>query len=195
MQSETATAGTLYLDYLTWEGEPQVKWESPRQHGRMWRRAWVDAVDHYFTEVPELFRLAQDGERGLLMQGTRQWKNIAAQATLTPYMAKRFGLAIRVQGLQRYYALLLDDQGKVELVRVVDEETVLAEGKFEWRNNESLRLRLQVLENELQGWIDDTCVITAVDSDNKLTEGGIALVIDEGCICVHDVAVQPAQKD
>ena len=195
VESETATACTLYLDYLTWDGEPQVKWETPQRHGRMWYRSWVDAVDHYFTGVPELCRLAQDEGRGLLIQGTRQWKNIEVEATITPYMAKRFGLAIRVQGLQRYYALLSDGQGKVQLVRVLEEEAVLAETTYQWGSNEPVRLRLQAVEDELQGWVDETCVITAVDPDNKLTEGGIALVIEDGCICIHEVQVQPAQKD
>ena len=193
MESEMAVTGTLYLDTLTWDGEPQVKWETPQHQGKMWYRAWVDAVDHYFTGVPEMCRLAQDEGRGLLIHGTRQWKNIEVEATITPYMAKRFGLAIRVQGLQRYYALLLDGRGKVELVRACGEETVLAETTFEWRNNEPVHLRLHVVENELQGWVDEIRVTAAVDSDSTLLEGGIALVIEEGCICVHHVQVQPAQ--
>ena len=191
--SDTAASGTLYLDYLTWDGEPQVTWERPTRGGAMWRRAWVDAIDHYFTHAAEMFRLAQDSGRGLLIQGTRQWQNIAVQATIAPYMAKRFGLATRVQGLQRYYALLLGEDGCVELLRVCDEETVLATTTLKRDATQSVRLCLQIVGNELQGWVDDECLLTAVDSQSQLVAGGIAVVVEEGCICVDAVQVRPAQ--
>lgn len=34
--------GILYLDYLTWEGAPDVVLSRPVSGGAMWRRAWVD---------------------------------------------------------------------------------------------------------------------------------------------------------
>ncbi len=194
-QSETAVSSTLYLDYLTWEGEPDVMWQRPLHNGTMWRRAWVDGLDHYHTGFAEMFRLAQDRGRGLLMQGTREWQNVAVQATITPYLAKQFGLATRVQGLQRYYALLLDRHGRVELVCVIDRQMVLAAAEIEWDGERPLSLCLKIVGNVLEGWVDDVCVVTAVDPENKLTGGGIALVIEEGCIVTNAVQVQPAQKE
>lgn len=195
MESDTPASGTLYLDHLTWDGEPNMKWECPSHNGTMWARAWVDGLDHYFTSFPELFRLAQDNGRGLLMQGTRQWQDIAVQASITLYMAKRFGLAVRVQGLQRYYALLLDGNGKVELVRVYhDEEIVMATTTVDWDNEQPVNLRLRSIGNELHGWVDNKLVIKATDPENKLSGGCIALVIEEGSICVYDIQVQPVQE-
>ena len=191
LRSDTAASGKVYLDYLTWEGEPDVTWQKPSHNGTMWRRAWVDAVDHYCTGFDEMFRLAQDKGRGLLIQGTRQWKNIAVTTTVTPLLARRFGLAVRVQGLKRYYALLLDGTGLIEVVRVFDKEAVLASEKFDWDRESSLSLGLQVTGNELRGWVNGECVVTAVDPENKLTGGGIALIIEEGCIFANVVQVRP----
>ena len=36
----------------------------------------------------------------------------------------------------------------------------------------SLRLGFHIQNNEIQGWIDGKCVITAVDPENKLTGVG-----------------------
>ncbi|MCP5101071.1 MAG: ADP-ribosylglycohydrolase family protein [Chloroflexi bacterium] len=191
-QSETAVSNTLYLDYLTWDGEPDVTWKRPFHNGTMWQRAWVDGIDHYYTDFAETFRVVSNKGCGLLIQGTRQWQNVAVQSTITPHFAKRFGLATRVQGLQRYYALLLDRNGRVELVRVFDTHTVLAMAEIEWDGERPLSLRLQIVENKLQGWVDGSCMITAVDSENKLTGGGIALVIEEGCVVTDVIQVQPA---
>lgn len=192
MQSEEAVKGTLFLDSLTWEGEPMVVWNSRVQNSKMWSRSWVNGVDHYFTDFPEMFRLAQDSGRGLLIQGTRDWRNITLQAAFTPYLAKRFGLATHVQGMQRYYALLLEDSGRLELVRVFNGETVLAAAQISWDRERVVKLSLQIVDNELRGWVDDLCLITAADHENKLVSGGIALVIEEGCVCTHSVVVKPA---
>ena len=48
-------------------------------------------------------------------------------------MAKAAGIAARVQGLRRYYALLLCDDGKARLIKALDGDTVLAEAEFPWR--------------------------------------------------------------
>lgn len=193
IESESTASGILYLDSLTWSGVPQVKWKRPAHTGTMWRRAWVNGLDHYFTDFAEMFRLAQDSGIGLLMQGTHKWKDVAVQASITPFMAKRFGLATRVQGLQRYYALLIGAKGRVELVRFHNGETILATRTIQWNTSQPLLLRLEIIENELQGWLNNECVITAVDTEYKLAGGGIALVVEEGCICVHEIQVESSR--
>src|SRR5918995_1814777 len=47
ISSDEATDGTVYLDYLTWNGEPDVELGRPAEDGTMWRRAWVCGVDRY----------------------------------------------------------------------------------------------------------------------------------------------------
>lgn len=39
--------GTVYLDYLTWNGAPDTVLANPGGEGLMWRRAWVNGVDQY----------------------------------------------------------------------------------------------------------------------------------------------------
>jgi ADP-ribosylglycohydrolase len=193
LQSENAGGGKVYLDYLTWEGDPKVIWQRPSHNGMMWRRAWVDAVDHYYTESGELFRLAQDEGMGMLMQGTRQWKNISVESTISPFLAKRFGLAVRVQGLKRYYAMLFDKPDRVQLVRVINEEIILAEGNVDWDGESPVSIALQVMDNELQGFVNGKRVFDFVDLDTELTGGGIALIVEEGCISANAVQVQPIE--
>jgi ADP-ribosylglycohydrolase len=192
VQSDKPVSGKIYLDYLTWDGEPNIAWRHPTPNSLMWRRSWVDAVDHYFTDFPEMFRLAQDSGRGFLIQGARQWQNIAVEALVTPQLAKRFGLATRVQGLRRYYAMLLDELGQIELVRVCNEETSLTTAKIDLVKKKPVILRLESIDNKLQGWVNNECVIEGVDEENMLTGGGIALVIEEGCIWTHSIEVQSA---
>ena len=63
---------------------------------------------------------------------------------MTPHLARSFGVAARVQGLKRYYALRLTVEGSAQLVRELDGTTVLAEAPFAWELYEPYRLTLTV---------------------------------------------------
>ena len=75
IRSDTRADGTLYLDWLTWSGVPRLTFRHSPEHGIMWRRAWVNGLDHSERRGPESwhpepFRIVQDEGRGLLSQGT-----------------------------------------------------------------------------------------------------------------------------
>ena len=67
--------GYAYLDYLTWDGEPDVVLTRPSgtndsgKSPRVWRQAWVNAMDGWEVWWPEPYRLVQNSGRGLIMQG------------------------------------------------------------------------------------------------------------------------------
>jgi ADP-ribosylglycohydrolase len=187
--------GTIYLDYLTWQGEPSVTFHRPQARGLMWKRAWVNALDHNRHELadwyPETFRLLQNEGRGLLIQGTLEWQNYRVSAPLVPHMCSATGIAARVQGLRRYYALLLCRDSVVRLVKMLDGETVLAEKAFAWDFGSAYELTLQVEGQRLIAVIDGQPMFDYEDMNNPLTGGAIALICEEGRVGCEQVAVQP----
>ena len=157
----------------------------------MWRRAWVDGVDHYIPWMwsPDTFRLVQNHGRGLLIQGTREWTDIQVAAELKVHLAAQAGVAVRVQGMTRYYALLLGAGERVRLVKVLDGEKVLGEAHFTWDYYQRIRLCLQVVGNCLQGWVDDQLFFEVYDEEASLDGGGIAIVCEDGCISCGPVDI------
>ena len=184
-----SAGGAVYLDYLAWDGTPNMTFRRPPFEGTMWRRAWVDATDHFGDRWPEAFRISQDEGRGLLITGTREWTDCQVAATITPHLAAAWGLAARVQGLRRYYALLLRHDDKLQLVRVLEGETVLAETGFPWSYDCAYTLRLQVEGDRIRAWVDGELALEA--RDGALGGGGIALVCEEGRIATEEVMIGP----
>jgi hypothetical protein len=187
-RSDTHASGTLYLDYLTWHGTPQTSFHRPETPGEMWRSAWVNGVDQAEQRWPESFRLAHNEGRGLLITGTRDWTDYTVQATVRPHLVKSGGIAARVQGMRRFYALLLTE-GKVQLVKALDGDKVLAEAPLDWRFGGDYELRLSVQGETITGSVDGRELVRAVDSDRPLRGGGIALVIEEGRMSTEEVRV------
>ena len=187
-----AATGTLYLDSLTWNGTPTLTLTRPAHESKMWRQAWIDGVDYYGEHWPESFRLVQNNGRGLLLQGTREWTDYAAAVELKSESARAVGIAVRVQGMKRYYALLLCAGNKVRLVKALDGESVLAETDFIWESTRSYALQLSVEGSHLRGWIDGQLILEASDTSSlPLIAGGVAYVIEEGTLMSDAMIIQP----
>jgi hypothetical protein len=193
ISSEQRADGTVYLDYLTWDGSPNTVFSRPNYSGSMWRRAWVNGVDQYEERWPEAYRLVQNNGRGLFMQGTRAWTDYQVSAAITPHLVKAAGIAARVQGLRRYYALLLTEDGKARLIKALDGETVLAETEFPWRFGETYEFHLQVRGQQLRASINGQTLFTVQETIRPLSSGGIALVCEEGRMATDAVVVRPVE--
>ncbi len=194
LSGEGTTPGVAFLDHLTWDGEPDVTLTRPVDGGTMWRRAWVDGLDQFGPRWPEAYRLIQNEGRGLLIHGTGDWHDYRVTATVTPHMAEAFGLAARVQGLRRYYALIVRNDGTVRLVKSLDGERVLAESSLGWELGRAYTLTLRVTGSQLQASVDGTVLLAAEDDERPLDGGGIALICDEGRVACDYVRAQPAAQ-
>jgi ADP-ribosylglycohydrolase len=191
LSTQEQTHGSVYLDFLTWDGTPELVLTRPRNGSSVWQRAWINGMDQFSERSPEPLRLIQNYGRGLLIQGTREWSDYQASAALTPHMVQATGLAIRAQGMQRYYALLLSPNQRIRLVKVLDGEQTLVDLPFAWETGQTYTLRLQAVGTQVQGWINGQPVGSFQDRENPLTTGGIALICEEGRVGCDEVSVQP----
>jgi len=190
LASPVHAEGTVYLDWLTWSGAPLIKLGPPAHNGARWLDAWVQACSRVTSGRSEPYRLIQDEGTGLLIQGTREWRDYAVSASFVPHLAHSFGLAARVQGLRRYYALKLVKGRKVQLVRELHGTHILAEAAYDWQFYETYKLELAVEGHRITGRINGE-VLFEVDDESPLTGGGIALLIEEGRLGCGDVSVRP----
>ncbi|NLG49513.1 MAG: ADP-ribosylglycohydrolase family protein [Chloroflexi bacterium] len=186
----TRADGTVYLDWVDWSGAPDLALDKPAHNGRRWLEAWVQACSTVSPDWEHTYRLIQNEGVGLLIQGTREWRDYAVRARCTPHLAQSFGIAARVQGLRRYYALRLTTGGKAQLVRELDGTSVLAEAPYAWELYQPYALELRVAGNQLTGSIGGQVVLQAQD-DSLLDSGAIALVVEEGRVGYDDVEVRP----
>jgi ADP-ribosylglycohydrolase len=135
--------GSLYLDFLRWDGAPDLTLRRPDTESLMWKHAWVNNASLFQTRWEGL-RVTSNEGLGSILQGTREWKDYSVEADITPLLANGWGLAARVQGRERYYAMMFDrsDGGQVRLVRRCHMENTLAAARFAWHLDQTYRARL-----------------------------------------------------
>ena len=191
LTAEGAASGSVYLDYVAWVGAPDVTLTRPAEGGTMWRRAWVNGVDRFDEYWAEPYRLVQNSGTGLLIQGTREWADYEVSAQVRPHMVASAGIAARVQGMRRYYALLLTRGAKAQLVKALDGEAVLAETYLAWDFDVTYDLSLKVRGNRLRASIDGREIFDVQDEDRPLMGGAVALLCEEGRAESEVVRVRP----
>ena len=183
-------AGTSYIDWLTWEGTPDVVLTKPAHDGTMWQSAWINAVDSIKSwRKDNMFRLVHNEGVGIVSQGSREWQDYVVTADVTPHLAIRAGILARMQGLKRYYALVLSRGNKIQLVEALHDDTVLAEAEFDWSFGETYEMSLQVSGNQLVGSVNGTKVLEA--TSDTFADGAIGLLIEEGRTATNAVRIQP----
>ena len=194
VSSDTRADGTIYLDCLTWEGVPELTFVRPDSGGNVWQRAWVNAVDSsakFIGQEAALCRVIQNTGTGMLIQGTREWENYTFNAVVNPHLAASAGIAVCVQGLKRYYALLLCNDQKLRLVKELDGQTVLAEKDFAWEVDQDCQMSLKTEASKLVACVNGEVVFECADEERPLLSGSVAMVCEEGRVDFGRVSVQP----
>ena len=182
----------IILDWLRWDGPPDTRLRRPKEPSDFWRRAWVNAVDTFSTSFPQAFRISQDRGEGMIIHGGRQWRDYRVETALTVHLAERAGIGVRVQGLRRYYAVLLVRPNVLQLIRARDgETTVLAEMRFAWSFEMPYRFLVETVGRTIEVAVDGVRLSAHDDSERAIADGGVAMIIEGGAASSDEIIVAP----
>jgi ADP-ribosylglycohydrolase len=184
--------GTVFLDTLRWDGAPLVTLRRPKDPSEFWRKAWVNNVSFFSKNFRSAFRISQDRGSGIIVCGARDWTDYRVASEVAVHLGSSAGLAARVQGLRRYYALQLEAGNKVCLVKVRDDaRMILAEATCRWTLEDPIPLALEVRGADITGFAGGATLRATDDSRAPFENGGIGLVIAEGALSADEIQVRP----
>lgn len=181
--------GKLLVDYLRWDGAPSLALRRPAGDCDFWRMAWVNGADVFSKRFPPSFRISQNRGEGLIAHGTRQWTDYEVKSDLMIHLGNYGGVALRVQGLRRYYGVRATRKGELQIVRVRDDEvTVLASKPMPLEFERKLSFAARVKGNDISASVGEMSLDA---KDDFFADGGIGLVINEGALSTDAVTVRP----
>lgn len=172
-------SGTIWLDSLSWTDVPNMVLRVPlRQPCEFWRRAWVNGADNFSNSS---FLIAQSQGEGIIIYGTREWDNYSV--TVPNFMIKLgapAGLAIRVQGINRYYAVTFTDDKRINIVKAHDaHRAVFSSAAFPWELDCKYRVTLAARDSTIYVSVDG---IQLQSVDSQYEGGGFGLIATDGCV-------------
>lgn len=186
------STGKVILGSLAWTGVPRMTLKKPADgSSQFWMKAWVKGVDAFRPWGDASFCAVKNRGEGIATYGTREWTDYSvAAADFTVQFGQPSGVAIRVRGLNRYYALVLTGNGKkVSLIKALDEERlVLASAEFSWTLDQPYDLFIQASGTRIIGCIGGTEVRLTAE-DGQYAGGGLGLVVTAGSVSVGRIHV------
>jgi hypothetical protein len=100
-----------------------------------------------------------------------------------------------VQGLRRYYAVLLMRPDRLRLVRVVDGSVnILTEIAFAWTFETPYAFAVQVSGALIKASVNGVELAAHDESPHALTNGGVALILKGGASSCDAVLVGPPRR-
>jgi ADP-ribosylglycohydrolase len=187
--------GVVWLDSLRWSGTPRMVLQRPSHGpGDFWHRAWVNGVDHMHQWMKPSFSIAQNIGEGMISIGTRDWTDYRATAfNFKGNFGKLAGVAVRVQGVNRYYAVMFtQDNGisRLALVKAQDEQRVEMVSKaFDWHVDDRFDVTVIAQGTSIQAHLSGT-VLEA--KDETYSGGGLGLIAVGGSLAVDKIEIMPA---
>ncbi|KAI1378160.1 ADP-ribosylation/Crystallin J1 [Hypoxylon crocopeplum] len=190
--------GTVWLDSLRWTGTPTLTLMPVAEKGVprvFYKHSFVNGAS-VFEVSNDCLVVAQDEDEGIVSYGTREWTDyrvVFNNFTINMGGPDRpAGVAIRVQGLNRYYALIFDSKtsNRVVLVKATGEheKALLASRAFDWKVDTPYTVTLEAEGDHLRARVGD---IELEAYDTQYQGGGIGLMATNGSILVESVEVRP----
>jgi hypothetical protein len=186
--------GKLLIDYVRWDGTPELTLKRPDGDCDFWRMSWVNGASFFSKRFPSAFRISQDSGEGIIIHGTRQWTDYQVTGDLMLHLGNYGGLAVRAQGLRRYYGGRVTRDGKIQIVRVRDETTtVLAEAPFAAEFEKSISMRLSTKGTSLAFEADGVSITADDQSAEAFADGGMGMLVHEGALSSNQIHIGAVQ--
>ncbi|KAL6248261.1 hypothetical protein RBB50_004516 [Rhinocladiella similis] len=173
--------GTVHLRSLGWSGVPRMT----LKHDVL---GWVNGASTFHTGFGTGFYVAQDQDEGIVIYGNRDWTDYRVRVNKFMVNLGQAGLALRVQGLRRWYALMFNP-GKVALVKAVDEKRiVLGTADFDWKLDEQYTVDLEATGDSIKVKVGSVALEA---QDGSYLGGGVGLIAINGSMGAMDMQISP----
>ncbi|ETN41707.1 uncharacterized protein HMPREF1541_03643 [Cyphellophora europaea CBS 101466] len=199
----------IWLYQLQWDGIPSMTLQRPSagpedhqgvEHagtGSFWEQSWVSSVDKFHARMGPSFFLGHDHGEGIITHGTRDWTDYDVTARgFKVNLGAPAGVAIRVRGLNRWYAVMFvkgqsDGKTRMAIVKARDEKRIdLATEQFDWKLDTAYEVKLRAEGSKITATVAD---ITLSAVDEEYVGGGVGLVVTDGSLSIDTIDISPVR--
>jgi hypothetical protein len=115
------------------------------------------------------------------------------RTVVVPHLGTYFGVAVRIQGLRRYYGVRVMRSGELQIVRVRDRQAeVLASSACTFAWEVPLSINVTVHGREIAATVGGASVEARDDTQWAFMNGGVGLFVHEGAISTDAIEVTSA---
>lgn len=168
----------VFIDEVKFKGKPNYtisfnnnmteKWNI--QHKEISQFTYLRG---YWSIIDNMLNGSGYGEPAEIYTGNINWKNYVFTAQLIPKTGNYHNINFRVQGGIRSYAFGLAPNNKVKLYKKFLDYKSIAEENFDWDFDKVYELKIKVVNNKIQVFLDNKFLIKFEDQNKPYLNGQI----------------------
>ena len=156
---------------------------------------WTSSAKGFSADMNHTFCISHPGRNGLATIGTHDWANYSVQATLIFSLHEAGGLAARCKGHRQYYAAVLRDGERAEIIAAKHgQRRCLAVCPYHYEKDTPYRVEFVCKGRNLVFKINDRVVLKVKDAENTYRDGGCGFLIDTGTMLADDFHVSSKEE-
>lgn len=201
VSSDTSFTGDVSVHYVDWSNAPEAFTQAGTLMKSIWdispRRLqmWTSSAKGFSADMNHTFCISHPGRNGLATIGTHDWANYSVQATLIFSLHEAGGLAARCKGHRQYYAAVLRDGERAEIIAAKHgQRRCLAVCPYHYEKDTPYRVEFVCKGRNLVFKINDRVVLKVKDAENTYRDGGCGFLIDTGTMLADDFHVSSKEE-
>ena len=179
-----------YIDDFAIEGEADYTVDFAYERNEKWTPVHCEVSQ--FTKMKGIWEIQNGKLYGSCSDyaesytGLPTWQDYTVTTKMTPTIGESHRLLFRVQGGIRSYAVGLEKDGKVALVKNNNGYTILAEEDFEWKCGETYTISVALKKDKITVIVNGCEQIRYIDQEVAYLKGQVGFGVYEGSRCCFD---------
>ena len=195
IQSENRFDGRIVLKEIDWTGAPAdfsqrgMLMNSIWNTNPLWLAGFASSAAQFAADFKRTYCVSHAEENGVVTIGSREWKDYSVESSIYYSLHQEGGLVLRSTGHRRFYAAVLRDFQKAQIVVERDgKRTVLGEIEYPYEEEKGYRMKFTAKGSVLCLDINGKRVLE-VEDDTYVCGGG-GFLISKGTMTCDSFIVE-----
>lgn len=195
IQSENRFDGRIVLKEIDWTGAPAdfsqrgMLMNSIWNTNPLWLAGFASSAAQFAADFKRTYCVSHAEENGVVTIGSREWKDYSVESSIYYSLHQEGGLILRSTGHRRFYAAVLRDFQKAQIVVERDgKRTVLGEIEYPYEEEKGYRMKFTAKGNVLCLDINGKRMLEV--KDDTYVCGGGGFLISKGTMTCDSFIVE-----
>lgn len=195
IRSEERFDGKVILRDIDWKGAPKLFAQrgmlmtSIWNTNPLWLAGFASSAVQFAADFNHTYCVSNVEKNGVVTIGSKEWEDYSVTSTIYYSLHKEGGLVLRSVGHRRFYAALLKDFNKAQIICEKDGiRTVLCEKEYPYVEDAGYKLAFKADGDRLTLYINDEKQLEV--TDDTYCCGGAGFVVSHGTMVCDSFIVE-----
>lgn len=187
--------GKVIIKDVDWKGAPALFGQkgmlmnSIWNTNPLWLAGFASSAVQFAADFKHTYCVSNVENNGIVTIGSKEWDDYSVESNIYYSLHDEGGIVLRSVGHRRFYAAVLRDGNKAQILVEKDgERRILGEVPFVYEEDQGYNMRFKALGNKLTLFINNEMQLEV--EDNTYSCGGAGFIVSKGTMTCENFIVE-----